>query len=762
MFRTETSILVMFMLLTGAAIAQESAAPEPDEERDQVSEERGTSPADDVIVITGSVEEASRVGGSAHFLSEEALEEFNYADINRILREIPGVNIQEEDGYGLRPNIGLRGTGVDRSSRIALIEDGVPIAPAPYASPSAYYFPRAGRMAGFEVTKGPGSIVYGPLTTGGAIHMFSTPIPEDFSAYADLMGGENGRFQAHANVGLTEEIAPGMDAGFLLETFHDQSDGFKELAAGETGFDIDDYVGRFRVSFDDLFGAAQSFALKFQTSEEVSNETYLGLTQSDFDADPFMRYVGSQLDEMNNEHGLAQFTHTIDLSDSLRVLTTAYRTEFQRNWFKLDKVVDSVEGTTSISSILADPGTYASAMEILRGADGFTSADDALLVKANNRSYYAQGVQTTVQYGFDGFGAWHELEASLRYHEDEMDRFQWVDRFRMDNGAMVRTTAGVPGTDSNRIDSAEAWAGFIRDEISVGAWTVTPGIRFESIDLMRENFGKSDPNRTGASLVTTTNSVNVVIPGISATYDLNDRFMLLAGVHRGFTPPGPGSTTDPEDSTNWEAGFRWFGDVGTAAVIGFYSDYDNLLGTCTASTGGNCTIGDQFDGGEVEVLGVEASYDAEFETPWDGVTVLFGVNYTWTQTEFQNNFESSFDPWGTVMAGDELPYIPEHQFTASGGLQSDVWRASLMANYVSETRSAAGQGSIPASERIDHRWVVDAAAGYRLTLGTELYARVDNVFDEDYLAARRPAGLRPGQPRTVMVGLRISFDGLLN
>lgn len=763
MFRWQASLIAILMVWSGAAGAQESTTvATTDSNNPDTEETRGEDRsrlADDVIVVTGSAAEASRVGGSAHFLDEEALEEFNYADINRILRDIPGVNLQEEDGYGLRPNIGLRGTGVDRSSRIALIEDGVPIAPAPYASPSAYYFPRAGRMAGIEVTKGSGAIVYGPLTTGGSIHMLSTPIPEEFFAYADVMGGEDGRLQGHAYLGTTEEIAPGVDAGFLVEAFHDQSDGFKDLAAGDTGFVIDDFVGRFRLSFDDLFGVPQSFAFKFQTSEEDSDETYLGLTQQDFDANPFMRYAGSQLDEMDNEHGIAQFTHTVDVTDSVRVITTAYRTEFQRNWYKLDRVVDPVEGSSSISSILDDPMTYAGAMDILRGASGFTSADDALLVKANNRSYYAQGIQSTVQFGFDAFGAGHELEASLRYHEDAMDRYQWVDRYRMDNGTMVLTTAGVPGTDSNRIESAEAWAGFIRDEISFGRWTVTPGVRFESINLMRENYGNADPNRTGVALSTSSNSVNVLIPGISATYDVNDNFLLLAGVHRGFTPPGAGSNSDPEDSTNWEAGFRWFGDVGSAAVIGFYSDYDNLLGTCTASTGGNCTIGDQFDGGEVEVLGVEASYDAEFDTPWNGVTAPVRLNYTFTQTEFQTSFDSSYDAWGTVTAGDELPYIPEHQFTISGGLRTDIWRASLTANYVSETRAVAGQGAIPASDRIDERWVADAAAGWRLTPETELYLRVDNVFDETYVAARRPAGLRPGQPRTVMVGLRFALGG---
>lgn len=768
MLKSTPYILSLLIVLPVMAWAEDGDTPTEDRLNELAAEEqeavRQVADDDEVFVIVGSAESAAQVGGSAHFLDEEALQEFNYADINRILRDVPGVNIQEEDGYGLRPNIGLRGTGVDRSSRIALIEDGVPIAPAPYASPSAYYFPRTGRMAGIEVIKGPGSIVYGPLTTGGSIHMLSTPVPDDFLAFSDVMAGEDGRFQGHAYVGTTEEVAPGVDAGFLLEAFHDQSDGFKTLAFGETGFTIDDFVGRLSLSFDNLFGFRQSFAFKFQSSEEDSNETYLGLTEDDFMSNPFMRYAGSQLDEMNNEHGLAQFTHTIDLTDNLRFLTNVYRTEFQRNWFKLDSVVDPVEGSVSISSILDDPMTYAGAMDILRGADGFTSADDALFVKANNRSYYAQGIQGTLQFDFAGLGAEHMLEASLRYHEDQMDRFQWVDRFRMDNGTMVLTTSGVPGTDSNRVESAEAWAGYIRDEIRFGRWTVTPGLRFESIDLMRENYGNADPNRTGIALSTTRSSVDVLIPGISGTFDVNDQFMLLAGVHRGFTPAGPGSNSDPEESTNWEAGFRWFGDVGTAAVIGFYSDYENLLGTCTASTGGNCAIGDQFDGGEVEVIGLEASYEAEFDTQVFGLTAPVGINYTWTQTEFQNSFNSAFGPWGTVSSGDELPYIPEHQVSLSAGLRNDVWRASILTNYVSETRSRAGQGAIPAQERIDGRWVTDATLGLQLRAGAELYGRVDNVFDETYLAARRPAGLRPGLPRTVMVGLRLTFDeaGILN
>ncbi|MEY8262698.1 MAG: TonB-dependent receptor plug domain-containing protein, partial [Bermanella sp.] len=99
------------------------------------------------VYITGGQDEISTLPGSATLIDQVSLEQFEYTDIHRILNEVPGINILEEDGYGLRPNIGMRGSSAERSKKITIMEDGVLSGPAPYSAPAAYYFPNVSRMS---------------------------------------------------------------------------------------------------------------------------------------------------------------------------------------------------------------------------------------------------------------------------------------------------------------------------------------------------------------------------------------------------------------------------------------------------------------------------------------------------------------------------------------------------------------------------------------------------------------------------------------
>ena len=184
------------------------------------------------LTVFGTPDEYQRLPGSGTLLSSTNLEKFEDADINSMLEEVPGLYIQEEDGFGLRPNIGMRAALSDRSAKVTVMEDGILIAPAPYAQPSAYYFPRASRMHAVEVVKGPSSVRFGPYTTGGAINLISTPVPTEREGTVKLRLGSDGQHDLHTNYGATSG-----NWGYLVETIQEQHDGFKELPNGaDTGY----------------------------------------------------------------------------------------------------------------------------------------------------------------------------------------------------------------------------------------------------------------------------------------------------------------------------------------------------------------------------------------------------------------------------------------------------------------------------------------------------------------------------------------------
>lgn len=690
----------------------------------------------DQLEVIGSKEAARQLPGSGHYIDEESLETFNYTDINRILREVPGIYVQEEDGFGLRPNIGLRGTGTERSSNITLMEDGVLIAPAPYASPAAYYFPSAGRMSAVEVVKGPAAIKYGPRTLGGAINLISRPIPFEAGGQLDVSGGEFGTYKLHGYYGESTQTT-----GAVVELLRQQSSGFKELdTGGNTGFRKNDLLSKFRINSPSDAAVYQELELKLGYTDELSNETYLGLTDADFRADPFRRYAGSQKDQMDAEHKQIQLSHHIQPTQRVSIDTDLYYNTFHRNWYKLDKV----DGA-SIADVLSDPATFANELAVLKGASG------SLDVKANNREYYSQGIQSALGLSLPN----QEITIGARYHEDAMDRFQWVDTYAMNNGSMTLATPGIPGTDSNRIDSARATALYVQDKIRVGKWQVLGGVRYEDIKMRREDYGKSDPGRDVAPSVTT-NSTQVVIPGAGLTYDVTPELSLLAGVHKGFAPVGPGNSdqADAEESINYELGARFERGNMHGELIGFYNDYENLLGDCTASSG--CTggdIGDQFNAGNVNVKGVEALLG--YNLVHGAVAFPLQLGYTYTDAQFRTSFADGF--WGTVEAGDELPYMPDHRLYARLGVAKEQWDVYMTANYTSAMRTEAGSGAIPAQEKVDAHTVLDLAGRYRIGGNSSVYLKVDNLLDKEYVAARDPAGVRPGMPRLVQVGYKLEF-----
>jgi Fe(3+) dicitrate transport protein len=514
---------------------------------------------------------------------------------------------------------------------------------------------------------------------------------------------------------------------------------------------VSNQVAKARVNTDRSgSGLYQELELKLARYDELAHETYLGLNEADFRADPLRRYAASANDRLTVSQSQAQLRHFVQPARWLDVTTTVYRNDMSRNWYKLQSVLGR-----GLGGVVQDPERYAAEMAVLQGGD---SDPDALAVRAGIRDYYSQGVQSMVGVRFAGLGARHDLELGVRLHEDQEARFQHDDLYGMAGGRMVLTTAGARGTQENRVSDARAGAFYLQDHLRFGRATLMAGVRHESIVFHRRDYLPGDAARRDAS-GERENAMSVWIPGAGASLQLSSGVRLLGGVHRGFGPPGPGAHADskPETSVNYELGAQLHRGAASLDVVGFRSDYGNVLGASTLSSGDQGT-GDMYNGGAVDVRGVEVSAGTDLAGE-DGGRFDLPVRlvYTFTRAEFLSDFESAYAPWGSVVVGDRLPYLPEHQLHGSAGIGTDIWKLRVEGSYSSRMRTRAGQGPIPALHGTDAMLVFNLSGEHALGRRSALYAGVQNVTDARYVVARQPAGARPGLPRTVQAGLRFRY-----
>ena len=700
--------------------------------------------------ILGSKFKARNRTGSAYYISPEEIRRLGYTDINRMLKAVPGVNMYEEDGFGLRPNISLRGTKAERSERISIMEDGVLAAPAPYSAPAAYYFPNVARMEAIEVLKGSSQVQYGPFTTGGAINLVSTPIPNSFSGKANISYGSKNTFKSHTSVGSSWK-----HFGYMVEYLRYQSDGFKKYEDhAAKGFKRNDIIAKIRVKTDHVKGVNHALELKFGYADENSDETYVGLSADDFKKTPFLRYAGSQMDKLKTDHRQWVATYLLTFSNKLKITTNAYYNYFHRNWYKLNDVRAGITSKEkrSIADVLVDPETNIRYFDILTGKTD--REEEALLVRANNRTYRSRGIQTRAEYRFNLNEFFFDLEFGLRYHADEEDRFQWDDSYSMKNKKMVLFMEGIHGTNANRVTSANALAGYLLAKLRYDAWTVTAGLRYEDVDLLKKDYTKEDLARSGKVRIETPNHARVLIPGVGLHYQLMPAASVFFGIHKGFAPPSAELYQKPESSVNMELGTRVAIGNFRAELIGFYNNYSNMLGSDLAASGGAGTL-EQFNVGEARVKGAEFLVQYQPLPKNCNVRLPLQVSYTYTDTEIRNSFESH--SWGNVVRGDEIPYIFKHALNMQLGIECKWFYANIGARYNSDMRTSPGQGTIAEREKVPANLIFDASLNVFVNKYLTVRLNAINLTNRVYLTSRHPAGLRAGHPFGIYAGANVQF-----
>ncbi len=696
------------------------------------------------VTIIGTKDDVKDLAGSGAVISNEDLQKAMDTDIQKILSAVPGVYMRTEEGYGLRPNISIRGTAIERSAKVTIMEDGVLVAPSPYTSSSAYYFPTTGRIHSVEVLKGPSVVSQGPQTIGGAVNLISTPIPEVDSGKFIQEIGENNMARTHAYYGVNRG-----NFGALVEVHEHSSDGFDSIAnvGGDTGFDKSDLMIKARYS-----SGNHSLSFKRVDIDENSDQSYVGLSQASFDANPRMRYGATAYDEMMNDGEQTSLTYIGDF-DNFDVVFTSWQNDYHRDWFKVSDFNNN-----------KDHGEDDDINELISNANNGSATAQAILdgelpvqieYKHNNRYYTNEGYQFTVstEVGI------HSIKVGYRDMEDSESRVQAHEYADQAADGSLSAIYGYVGLNNsnNRLRESSATSYYLEDKMDFGKLAVTLGYRSEDYEQRHRRWSDSaGPNltevRTGPADNRDTMAYNDhTTSSIAATYDLSDTTTLVAGFHEGMTPM---FGADPEEAENMELGVRY--SEGTTNIEAFYfaSDYSRLAAECTLVSGAACDADESaiFSGGEAEVTGLELNGSVVFQG--DGVSYPLSISWTTTDATFSNSSDSDY--FGTVAAGDDLPYIPNKQSSIVAGFISDSGLSgSARLVNVGSSCSLAACGIY---NQIESHSYLDLSLRKAINDSMDVYVILENTTDREDLISRAPSeGARSQKPRTMKLGFTYNF-----
>jgi Fe(3+) dicitrate transport protein len=681
-----------------------------------------------VITVIGDRIRLDSIPGSASVINADVLTESRVFTVNEAMRKVPGVFARDEEGLGLRPNLGIRGLNPTRSSKVLLLEDGIPIAYAPYGDNATYYHPPVDRFERIEILKGSGQIAYGPHTVGAVINYITPPVPDRREGRVTASFGNKDFREINGQVG--DRFG---DTGFVAHGTYKETDGARDNMHFEVG----------DVNLKLVHELSEQQAITFRASyyDENSQVPYSGLTLAEWQADPYQNPFKN--DEMDAQRFGTSATHRFKLDPATTFITNAYYTYFNRDWWRQSS------NSTQRPNDASDPACA-----------GMSNLNSTCGNEGRLRQYWTAGLEPRVSLEHGSLGVDNVLEAGVRLHLEDQYRVQANGDDPTSRDPGTGRNAGIR-EDSDR--SVEAMSAFVQNRFDLGRWTVTPGVRFEHVEYERTD------NLTGASGDST---IDEVIPGLGATLELLPETVVFAGVHRGFAPPGVADIVtsaggsvdlDAELSWNYELGVRGNPRVGLGyeATL-FRMDFENQIVPASVAGGSGATL---TSAGETLQQGLELSGDASSTgfVDWP-VEVFTRVSYTWlADAEYVGERYSNVPGFGNVsVTGNRLPYAPEHLLSGTLGLRADSGlEVALEGVYTSAAFTddlntvavvASGQrGEMPGYT------VWNLTANYALPVcNCTVFATAKNLGDKLYVADMS-RGLIPGMPRLVQAGFELRF-----
>lgn len=311
-----------------------------------------------------------------------------------------------------------------------------------------------------------------------------------------------------------------------------------------------------------------------------------------------------------------------------------------------------------------------------------------------------------------------------------------------------------PATQSSRVTGAQRFAGVFAQ----GSWS--PDERLEVLASARldsfRNYDGSDVVAGGTASYYPARSSQQLDPRVSARYIVGRHSTVRASAYRAFNAPAlrdlyrnnqSGSSIilgnpdlQPETLLGGEIGWEWAGAAARYEVNVHRSVIEGVQAR-TQVAGRPSNVFHFQNLGTSRSQGVEASADVRLSARWSAT-----AGYTWADSVV------IADP-NPELLGKRIPEVPEHTGTVSvryRGLKGT--RADLRARVLSRSYGESANLAVSPAHR-----VVDLSVGQLLRGGFEVYALLENAFDEEYYLALTATAHRSGLPRTLTFGVRLEL-----
>ena len=707
-------------------------------------------------IISDASAPYQKLPGAATVMDMQTIKLVNPIGTQEMLGYVPGINGYADDGIGnSRISIGIRGLNPRRSSRVLILEDGVPIQPALYVYPNMYYNPPVERIDRLEVIKGSGAINFGPQTMGGVINYFTRRPRNEFGGMFKVTGGENGYASIFAEIGGSEnaKIKP------EIQLLYKRGDGFRQ----NNGFEQLNATAKLNY-FPSL---NKNIYLKTNINYENSSATYTGLTQWSFENDP--KFNPKENDNFKVFRASLDLIQSERLSSTVSKNTTAFLSYFDRRWWRENDVFILA---SDLDKENPSPAPYYSPFDLVRVGNGRDSF--GIL-----RTFYVAGLEQSFTVKHLLFGRDATLEAGTRvYWERFIDDKKTGDSPDSRDGiyyipALSEEESPTIVGQSHHYETM-AFSAFLSENINMGSLDFRPGIRFEIFEQERVD-------RLAGSLYLDKTTV-AVLPGIGFISDFSS-FSLFGGIHRGFTPPSSGALKivnfgediseggldlKAEKSWNKEIGVRGELSIIEFEFSGFHISIEDMVAAGRGTAFKNL--------GKVNTMGLEARAALGF-SDINKFLPNVDVSYSFLNTEVVDGRIIS-NVAGSVgsevdISGKQLPYAPAH--TLMVGIFSSLSdRLSIRfdTKYVSEVytdfENIKKTDNLGITGPVPEYAIFNASARYRLNEKMQMYFSGKNITDESYIGSRlhsnpgqKEAGLSSGiligPRRQINLGLEYTF-----